>query len=52
MNDAVPAGAIGYAVYRGNAGKIVFRPHGRPESSKNYGADINTLVELLEFGRL
>lgn len=58
----VPADAMGYGLPLGHFGKTALaprknapragHPHGPPEPPKNYGADINTLIELLESGRL
>ena len=53
---------VGYGLPSGSFGKAVLtpkkntpkaeRPHEPPGPPKNYGADINTLIELLESGRL
>lgn len=41
----IPADAMGYCAF-------VAEPHEQHEPPKNYGADINTLIELLESGKL
>ena len=58
----VPDDAMGYGLPSGHFGKAVLTPrkgtpkaehsHEPPGPPKNYGADINTLIELLESGRL
>lgn len=58
----VPDDAMGYGLPPGHFGKAVLtprkgtpkaeQPHEPPGPPKNYGADINTLIELLESGRL
>ncbi len=57
-----PGDAMGYGVPSGSFGKAILtprkrtskaeQPHEPPGPPKNYGADINTLIELLESGRL
>jgi transposase len=58
----IPGDAMGYGVPPGQFGKAILtprkgtpkaeHPHEPPAPPKNYGADINTLIELLESGRL
>jgi transposase len=58
----VPGDAMGYGLPSGSFGRVVLtpkkgtskaeHPHEPPGPPKNYGADINTLIELLESGRL
>ena len=58
----VPDDAMGYGLPPGHFGKAILaprksppkaeHPHEPPVPPKNYGADINTLIELLESGRL
>ncbi|MGC8703788.1 MAG: hypothetical protein ACP5RV_12830 [Thiomonas sp.] len=58
----LPDDAMGYGLPPGHFVKAVLtprknaqkaeHPHEPPGPPKNYGADINTLIELLEFGRL
>jgi hypothetical protein len=58
----VPGDAVGYGLPPGHFGKAVptprkstpkaEHPQEPPWLPKNYGADINTLIELLESGRL
>ncbi|MBU2749902.1 ISL3 family transposase, partial [Acidithiobacillus thiooxidans] len=58
----VPDDAMGYGLPHGHFGKAILmprksphtaeHPHEPPGPPKNYGADINTLIELLESGRL
>lgn len=62
MGYGVPDDAMGYGLPPGHFGKAVLtprkgapkaeHPHEPPGPPKNYGADINTLIELLESGRL
>jgi len=62
MGYGVPDDAMGYGLPSGHFGKAVLtpkkstpkaeHPHEPPGPPKNYGADINTLIELLESGRL
>ena len=59
---AVADEVMGYGLPPGHFGKAALtprkgtpkaeHPHELPGPSKNYGADINTLIELLESGRL
>jgi len=58
----LPGDAMSYGLPPGSFGKAVLtprkgtpkadHPHEPPGPPKNYGADINTLIELLESGRL
>nr|WP_010400043.1 ISL3 family transposase [Paracoccus sp. TRP] len=62
MGYGVPDDAMGYGLPTGHFGKAVLtprkstpkadHPHEPPGPPKNYGAEINTLIELLESGRL
>ena len=62
MGYGLPDDAMGYGLPPGHFGKAVLtprkstskaeHPHEPPGPPKNYGADINTLIELLESGRL
>ena len=62
MSYGLPDDAMGYGLPPGRFGKAVLtprkgapkaeHPHEPPGPPKNYGADINTLIELLESGRL
>ena len=54
MGYGVPGDAMGYDLPPWHFGKAVLTPHPHepPGPPKNYGADINTLIELLESGRL
>jgi hypothetical protein len=62
MGYGIPDDAMGYGLPPGHFGKAVLtpkkstpkseHPHEPPGPPKNYGADINTLIELLESGRL
>ena len=52
----IPADAIGYCAFVAEPEiarpRKVANPHELFEPPKNYGADINTLIELLEAGKL
>ena len=52
----IPADAMGYFAFVAEPviarPRKVAKPHEQYEPSKNYGADINTLIELLEAGKL
>jgi IS1 family transposase len=62
MGYGIPDDAMGYGLPPGHFGKAAMtprkstpkaeHPHEPPGPPKNYGADINTLIELLESGRL
>ena len=62
MGYGIPDDAMGYGLPPGHIGKAILTPrkgtpkaehqHEPPGPPKNYGADINTLIELLESGRL
>ena len=53
MGDVLPPGHLGKAVLTPRKGSSkAEHPHEPPGPPKNYGADINTLIELLESGRL
>lgn len=62
MGYGLPDDAMGYGLAPGHFEKVVLtprknapkseHPHEPPGPPKNYGADINTLIALLESGRL
>lgn len=62
MGYDMPDDAMGYGLPSGHFGKAVSTPrksapkaeypHEPPGPPKNYGADINILIDLLESGRL
>lgn len=52
MSYGLPPGYFGKAVLTPRKGTLrAERPHEPPRPPKNYGADINTLIELLKKNR-